>query len=710
MWRSLYREAIRPESYFDTPHLRILQGQTADQHRDETVEEALDGMVRWRAEAEDNITALLRRTERADPEGFTRIARSLLVQGLPLASTFGACLQGLSAPGVFEDDLQLRALSLLADDVGVGRPHASRFDEYRRLLERELLTEYSLPADELASIGDIRDEMFALPAVVLAMTRRSDALFYELVGVDHALRVLGLLPGLAALREFRESAIDWRRLDLSVGSAHVEGIDPQSISKQILGACLDLGGDAARRVADGVAWTGAALRRWGAAHLDHCLAAADPERAMADLVRSRAREASVYHHEFRLGGRDLAEWMRDAVHDPLPLIHALADSRLVRPGNADRSPLVNGLLGPGGRMFRIFGADDVAVIRRWIDHLPDMAAGTAGSPSPYAVPAARENAPRPAAFPLGIRDAYYLLQGRALPPGLRAYALDYVRGWLDAARKDIDRPGRSLPPAWPEEGLREWLLDQHDRHDQAFTETDPGELPERAAVIDSTAQLAPLTLIDGSWLLGFTDIHLASSHIGFSLFDIYWDELGNGQMALNHPRIYRDGLREMGVELAPTGSRAFAFDDRIREESLRLPVYWLSIGKLPQTFLPEILGLNLAMELSGVGGSYRSARRFLKHYGFSTRFVDIHNSIDNVSSGHSAWAAHAIDTHLRRFDHTGPERLAVEWDRVRVGYASLASTPPERRTGGLFRRRRTATAQTPAAEPLTHHPEVKVSY
>ncbi|GGU84581.1 iron-containing redox enzyme family protein [Lentzea flava] len=150
-------------------------------------------------------------------------------------------------------------------------------------------------------------------------------------------------------------------------------------------------------------------------------------------------------------------------------------------------------------------------------------------------------------------------------------------------------------------------------------------------------QLAPLTLIDGAWLQGFTDYGHASSEHGYFLFEIYFDELGNGVPSLNHPLIYREVLGEMGVHLPDTDSPEFANWPGFRDGSFALPVYWLSIGRLPQTFLPEIFGLNLAMELSGVDGSYQRASIALKHHGFSTRFVDIHNTIDNVASGHSAW-------------------------------------------------------------------------
>jgi hypothetical protein len=51
-----------------------------------------------------------------------------------------------------------------------------------------------------------------------------------------------------------------------------------------------------------------------------------------------------------------------------------------------------------------------------------------------------------------------------------------------------------------------------------------------------------------------------------------------------------------------------------------------------------------AMELPGIGSAYRTAKHELKHHGFATLFVELHNTIDNVSSGHSAMAiGHSMD-------------------------------------------------------------------
>lgn len=74
------------------------------------------------------------------------------------------------------------------------------------------------------------------------------------------------------------------------------------------------------------------------------------------------------------------------------------------------------------------------------------------------------------------------------------------------------------------------------------------------------------------------------------------------------------------------------------------------------------------MELSGVGGSYRRAGQSLEQYGFSTAFVDVHNTIDNVATGHSAWAADAVDGYLAQ---QAPVARADAWGRIRAGYRSL---------------------------------------
>ena len=271
--------------------------------------------------------------------------------------------------------------------------------------------------------------------------------------------------------------------------------------------------------------------------------------------------------------------------------------------------------------------------------------------------------------PRSVREAYFALQGRALAPATRAFAADYCNFWLAKAATCIGKTERSLPSRWQPGLMREWLLEAHARHAERFERTCADAIPTREAVIDQSLQLAPLTLIDGAWLQGYADVALAASRTGAPLFKTYWDELGNGNWERNHPKVYRDVLLAMGKELPPTGSLDFAFHAELKTESFRLPVFWLAIGKFPLRYRHEILGLNLAMELSGVGGTYRNAQRFLRHHDFPTLFVELHNSIDNVSEGHAAWAVDAIDAHIAAIEDC--EEAAQSWVRICGGYEAL---------------------------------------
>ncbi|WP_329558154.1 iron-containing redox enzyme family protein [Streptomyces uncialis] len=648
--------------------------------------DGLRGLVgTWAEEERDRYRVL------CDGSGETAgvLAARAALACAPFAAHDGAWLQWMSAAGNADGTAALRLLALYASDVGVGGARASRGDIYVASLRAAGLAQYAEPAARLALDGRIADRDFYLPALLLAMSRLPDEFRPEILGADLCLTAVGAVPPLVAAAPL---------LPPGGRSGPGPGRDPVRSEHRwnTVRACLSPRGDDNRRAVTGFVWAWQALRRWSGDLHGDLRCARDPAYGMAELLRARAREGAVYHDRFLLAGRPVSAWLEECRADPAGFLEVLAASTLVRPGRSRESRLVNGLVLQRGPMFRVFSPEDLTVIRRWIDSLPrEPGAPPAGPARPRAsypvpqetpchLPSRRTPGRRSpdSGGPSDLRSAYFLLQGRPRTPALRRYTLDYLRGWLARSRHGIDRDPRPLlPAAWPRKGLRPWLLDQHDRHDREQA-TDGAPLPSRGELIDATVQLAPLTLIDGAWLQGFTDYALASSEHGRFLFETYWDELGNGMPSLNHPLIYRQVLAEMGVTLPPTASREFARWPGFREESFALPVYWLSIGRYPRTCLPEVLGLNLAMELSGVGGGYRRAHTALKEHGFSTRFVDIHNTIDNVATGHAAWAADAVDAYMASALQTrGPQAQSADWQRVRAGFRSL--DPP-----GGFRARR----------------------
>nr|WP_206323688.1 iron-containing redox enzyme family protein [Streptomyces sp. HNM0574] len=650
---------------------------------DDTLDALVEQAAAWSAEEAGRFTRLLGLLD--DAEDRAVLVRRATLGCAPLALHSGAWLQWLPSSGNCDDPAVLRMLALYAHDVGVGAPHASRGDAYLALLRHLKLSENAVPASRLVGDQRLDEGHFLLPALLLTMSRRPEDFTPQLLGADLCLRSVGTLPALALVRQELPTATDWSVIDPS--GARAEDADSGlTISRAAVEALVTRDGPAAAdEVRLGFRWALAALRQWSERLHEELDVARDPVFEMAELMRLRSREGAVYHHTFPLEDKPLSDWLRECATDPYPMLEALSRSRLIKPGKPEKSPLVTGLVGERGRMFRVFSPEDLAVVRRWIGSLSGPAergAGLGGNPVLSEPPAlalsawdAAAEAAGAEAAPRDLREAYHQLLRRTGSPALRDWATTYVHGWLGRSRHGIDRGGMPLPDRWTPRGLRPWLVEMHDQHSEEFERGSEDELPSKEALIDATVQQAPLTLIDGAWIAGFTDYAHASSQIGHSLFDTYWDELGNGEAHLNHPLIYREVLDEMGVHLPPTASREFAQWDGFRDGSFELPVYWLAIGRFPQTFLPEVLGLNLAMELSGVGGSYRRARLALKKYGFSTRFVDIHNTVDNVATGHSAWAADAIDTYLSSITASqGEGALDTAWDRIRTGYRSL--NPP----------------------------------
>lgn len=200
-------------------------------------------------------------------------------------------------------------------------------------------------------------------------------------------------------------------------------------------------------------------------------------------------------------------------------------------------------------------------------------------------------------------------------------------------------------------------------------------MPTREDVIDSSVQLCPMVLIDGAWLQRFGNIALCNTAVGSRLFRIYRDEVGNGFARENHPNIYRELMSEMGVDVPEFGSVDFCHWPGFKDGAFLVPTFWLCISQFPRHFLPEILGLTLAMELSGVGGTYRSASDALRRHGFSSTFVDLHNTVDNIVTGHTALALEATKMHLEEMHgHGGLAEVQRHWRRVWTGY--LALVPP----------------------------------
>ncbi|OIW29214.1 hypothetical protein CONLIGDRAFT_618435 [Coniochaeta ligniaria NRRL 30616] len=187
--------------------------------------------------------------------------------------------------------------------------------------------------------------------------------------------------------------------------------------------------------------------------------------------------------------------------------------------------------------------------------------------------------------------------------------------------------------------------------------------------------------VDGSWLARTNQITTPFVLRGVTknAWQIFSEELGDGDLEKNHVVLYRDLLRSVGVDL-PGGDTAdfihprHGMDD---EGGWRLSVAQLLLSVFPNDFLPEILGFNLYYESPAL--SNYLANREMPEFGISPYYYALHISIDNPDSGHCAMALGNIVSFLKVVRETDIMSYENAWRRIQAGYV-LGQTAEDKET------------------------------
>ncbi|EGS6761207.1 iron-containing redox enzyme family protein [Vibrio parahaemolyticus] len=398
------------------------------------------------------------------------------------------------------------------------------------------------------------------------------------------------------------------------------------------------------------------------------------EVEMEALLDDMSTYAVGNHGEKKVGCTHLDNALRE---DRKALIKALADSRFIRRGNPSKSHLINNLIKFKGPMFRVFDKEQIETITHWIetideeknDHTPALMSDAFPEKIRF-----QSFAPN-ASTKIASRDLLFKLTNIENHIDVEHDARRFVRDWLYRSFEQLDEGIPLFGESYSHQSFDNWF-------DHHVTEQSQSYVPEevtksREDVIDEAIQIYPMIMVDGGWLQRWGCIGFGDTKIGKILFDTFSDEVGNGEVQLHHANVYRELLNSMGVDIPEYGSRAYCEWEGFDDSAFLVPCYWLSIALFPREFLPETLGLNLAMELSGVGGGYMTARDELRYYGFSSLFVDLHNTIDNAASGHSAMAKNSIKMYMEETALNKNIDMDLIWKRVQAGYRSLI--PPKRR-------------------------------
>ena len=272
------------------------------------------------------------------------------------------------------------------------------------------------------------------------------------------------------------------------------------------------------------------------------------------------------------------------------------------------------------------------------------------------------------------RTLFHLLINRDMEVKTQAAAQRWVRGIL-ARTSTIHRgkaPFRELFFDYSPQTLAQRIVQLHTLE---VSKHKPFQAPpklRREEYIWGIRQFAPAILVDGCWLQHTGEAVSQDCRTQRLLFRIYAEELGGGIIDLNHRKIYRDLLDDLGIHLAPVEAIAFARDSSLLEAAFDLPCYLLAISQYPRTYFPEILGLNLAIELSGLGGDYMRLADELRYWNIEPRIVTLHLSIDNLAGGHAAMACEAIQLYMDEILSLGGVSMQNKiWQRVWSGYLSL---------------------------------------
>lgn len=281
---------------------------------------------------------------------------------------------------------------------------------------------------------------------------------------------------------------------------------------------------------------------------------------------------------------------------------------------------------------------------------------------------------------LNPRDLFHQLLNVASHPEIVPDARTYVESWLKWAQKYSNDPHTA--PAdlvffpYSEQAFNDRLerIYQEMVDDAEVTDPgDPGQLFNTYAnMVTHIIQWAPFNMIDGAWLrnVGRTG---PMDEVRALLYSVAMDEMGNGNVAMNHCNIYRDLCHSVGYYPPAIESQEFAYDENFLDSAFTVPAFQLAISQFTDDFYPELIGMTLYLEWQVV--DLKPTRDLSEYVGINPHFYVMHIGIDNASNGHGQRAAEAVRLYLQGLRSMGEGEAAVQhaWRRIWNGFVAFGS-------------------------------------
>jgi len=271
------------------------------------------------------------------------------------------------------------------------------------------------------------------------------------------------------------------------------------------------------------------------------------------------------------------------------------------------------------------------------------------------------------------RDQFYALLNIQDFPDFPAETINIVNAGLDYAQSVIDSTTVN-DPAHPEKsvvyddvGFRAKLDEIYEilrARARNFDIYYRLRSINRHASVRAILDRAPFNQCDGAWLR-----HIAEAGPGDEvrslLFEIWSDEIGNGNPSLHHGNLYTTLLESLGMRLPAITTRAYANYADIPPESYVNPVFQLAISLNSDRFYPELF---LEWEVL----SLQTGVMLNDYLGIDTQFWRMHIGIDNATNGHGAKARDAIIMYLDKVRQEGGEAaVQAHWARIWRGFVAF---------------------------------------
>ena len=194
---------------------------------------------------------------------------------------------------------------------------------------------------------------------------------------------------------------------------------------------------------------------------------------------------------------------------------------------------------------------------------------------------------------------------------------------------------------------------------------------DREDAIHWLKQMAPLKYVDGAWLGHINNVTAPFSihSVVKNAWQILSEEYGDGDLKKHHVYIYNKLMRGLvpGLPRADTVSFIEPGHGLTDTSTWRSAVAQLLISLFPHEFFPEILGFNVHFE--SIKLETLIVAKELRELNIDPYYFNLHTSIDNADSGHTAMAIHAANQYLEQIRSThGVQEQRRAWKRVQIGF------------------------------------------